>query len=128
MPYKDKGQEKKYKKKWNREYYKKNKKKEKERIKKRRSMLKRWLIKYKKGLNCSNCGEEHTACIEFHHKDASKKEFSLSEAVSHGCSKNRMIKESQKCIVLCANCHRKHHYVKKKHKLRQSIPFISKKY
>lgn len=50
------------------------------------------------------------ACLEFHHKDPSKKEVTLSRAVNNGWSIERMEKEIAKCVVLCANCHRKLHY------------------
>jgi len=68
-----------------------------------------WFNEFKKTLKCIKCGENHIACLEFHHRDPKQKEFSIAGAVSHS-NKEKVIKELEKCDVLCANCHRKHHY------------------
>ncbi len=62
---------------------------------------------WKKTLKCSNCSENHVACLEFHHLDPSKKTGLISKLKN---MKNRLQIELTKCIVLCSNCHRKHHY------------------
>lgn len=67
-----------------------------------------WLAEYKKTLSCTKCGENHPACLDFHHKDPSTKEFSISKMASN--SIERLKAEIAKCEVLCANCHRKEHY------------------
>ncbi len=51
---------------------------------------------------CS-CGESDFRCLDFHHID--KKEFEISIAMRYGL--NKVIKEIEKCRVICANCHRK---------------------
>lgn len=49
-------------------------------------------------------------CLEFHHIINPKdKEFSPANAYSWGWGIERIKKEISKCIVLCANCHRKLH-------------------
>lgn len=54
------------------------------------------------------CGEDHQACIEFHHLNPAKKRFNISMAVISGrYSKGIILKELEKCIPVCANCHRK---------------------
>jgi hypothetical protein len=68
-----------------------------------------WFAGLKVGKMCATCGEKHPACLDFHHSDPSLKEFSVAEAVSRGLSRDKIIKEMAKCVVLCANCHRKHH-------------------
>jgi len=65
---------------------------------------------YKKGLSCSICGENHPATLDFHHKNAEDKEVSVSQAVANGWTWNRILKEIEKCDVLCSNCHRKIHW------------------
>jgi len=70
---------------------------------KRLSEFEQW----KRTLSCSKCGENHPACIEFHHVDPSKKEKTISYLRN---SKKKLQEELKKCIVLCANCHRKLHY------------------
>jgi hypothetical protein len=67
-----------------------------------------WFNEYKKTLSCT-CGENHPACLEFHHIDPSIKEFEISGAVRlYG--KEKIMNEIAKCIVLCSNCHRKRHW------------------
>ena len=68
-----------------------------------------WYQKYKETLCCSKCGEDHPATLDFHH-ESDDKEFNVSEAAAQGESKEKLMKVIDKCVVLCANCHRKHHY------------------
>lgn len=64
------------------------------------------LVEYKGG-KCECCG--YSKCIEaleFHHLDPSKKDFQIS-----GTSKSfeALKKEADKCVLVCANCHREIH-------------------
>ena len=63
-------------------------------------------IKTSKG--CSYCGETDFACLDFHHMG--EKESEIARAIHNGWSKERLLKEINKCIVICSNCHRKLHY------------------
>jgi len=61
------------------------------------------------GGECVICG--YNKCIQalqFHHKDASKKEFGLFEDGSTRSIK-RLAAEAEKCILVCANCHAEIH-------------------
>ena len=58
-----------------------------------------------KRCGCCICGETELCCLDFHH--LRDKEFELAKAPD--VSKERLYKELEKCIVLCANCHRKLH-------------------
>jgi len=59
-------------------------------------------IKLTKG--CNICGYRKNArALCFHHLDLSTKNGSVRSLYSH--SKNKMLEEIDKCIVLCANCH-----------------------
>lgn len=69
-----------------------------------------WFREYKAGLKCEKCGEDHPACLEFHHKDPNAKEGTLGTMAGHWSIK-RLKTEIAKCRVLCANCHRKVHYM-----------------
>ncbi len=62
---------------------------------------------------CKECGESHPACLQFHHRDSSIKEDSVSRMVTTGASLLRVREEIAKCDVLCANCHFKLHAVAK---------------
>ena len=70
-----------------------------------RQNRKKKCVEYK-GCECKNCG--YKKCIdalEFHHRDPSKKEFSIA---CSGATRSwaRTKKELDKCDLLCANCHR----------------------
>lgn len=69
-----------------------------------------WVTAYKASACCAHCGEQHPACLHYHHRDASEKDFSISHAVFHGWGIARIQREIEKCDVLCANCHAKHHW------------------
>ncbi len=79
-------------------------------VKQRKRDIKAWLNSYKSTLTCSRCSESHPACLEFHHRNPAEKEINLSWVVSWGWSIERIEREIDKCIVLCANCHRKQHW------------------
>lgn len=68
-----------------------------------------WLVEYKSKLSCCKCGENHPACLHFHHRDKSTKSFSISDSIRR-FSLEKIIAEIAKCDVLCANCHAKLHY------------------
>ena len=61
-------------------------------------------------LKCEMCGENHPACLDFHHKDKKDKSFNVAIMASSGYSIEKIKEEIAKCIVLCSNCHRKEHY------------------
>lgn len=77
------------------------------RIKEYRIRQKEKAIEYKGG-ECQNCGyKKCIAALEFHHRDATKKEFVFSKYSNHNWEKIKL--ELDKCDMLCANCHREHH-------------------
>lgn len=54
---------------------------------------------------CSLCEEDFPAALDFHHIDPSIKEHMVTRDVG----RKRILNESKKCIILCANHHRKFH-------------------
>lgn len=94
-----------------RNYYRKNKKRLAEQMKRRYINKRIWFDDYKKSLKCSICGENHWACIEFHHRNPSDKKYGIADMVAAGLDKNIILKEIEKCEILCSNCHRKLHSV-----------------
>src|SRR6266849_731257 len=74
--------------------------------KKRRREKKAELV-HASGGGCAVCGYAGAAAaLDFHHRDASTKEFSIS---AFGGSWELVVAESKKCDLLCANCHRVAH-------------------
>jgi DNA-binding CsgD family transcriptional regulator len=60
------------------------------------------LVEYKGGC-CEVCGyEKSIGALSFHHKDPEQKDFNIS-AKSYAFE--RLKKEVDKCILVCANCH-----------------------
>lgn len=94
---------------YRRKHYLKNKQKYIQRAADWRADFRKWWKEYKATFSCSKCGENHPACIQFHHKDNNKEENVSVLATTH-CSKQKLLAEIEKCIVLCANCHAKFHW------------------
>ena len=60
---------------------------------------------------CSICGyRKNKAALEFHHPDNNKETTINALAKKAIKNKDRIIKEMEKCIIVCANCHREIHY------------------
>lgn len=76
--------------------------------KKRKNETVEKIRKYKSDRGCKYCSENFGPCLEFHHLEADEKEKNVSEL----CYKSwkNILKEINKCIVVCANCHRKIHH------------------
>ena len=74
----------------------------------RRKKLKKMAVEYKGG-KCQCCGyARDITALEFHHSDESKKHFGISSAgITRSWEKTR--KELDRCVLLCANCHREVH-------------------
>ena len=62
---------------------------------------------FKASCGCKLCSEKEPACLEFHHLDPSEKDFVVSTSANRSWDKIQA--EMHKCVVLCANCHRKVH-------------------
>lgn len=94
-------------KKYRRQHYLKNREKYILKASKWRKEFKTWWKNYKKNFKCSDCPEDHPACIDFHHVKSDKIE-NISTLVVE-CNREKLLAEIDKCIPLCANCHRKRH-------------------
>mgnify|MGYP006935470923 CR=1 FL=1 len=83
------------------------KKTQKQIIRDYRQKAKEKYIEYKGG-KCEMCGyNKCIAALDFHHTNPSEKEFNISSRiVSWEIAK----KELDKCILVCANCHREIEY------------------
>lgn len=86
----------------------KNKNSRKEKRRQSRKRVRAEFKAYKDSLCCALCSESSTECLDFHHKDPKEKEYLVSYLSNNG-SKEKLFEEIAKCVVLCANCHRKVH-------------------
>jgi len=75
---------------------------------KRRKKVRQMAVEYKGG-KCQICGYDRCIeALEFHHTNSSGKDFSISEK-GYTRSWDRVREELDKCMLLCANCHREFH-------------------
>lgn len=81
-----------------------------ENVKKHRKKIKEELVLYKGG-KCEICGyDKCLGALDFHHLNPNEKDFSISDSSKYH-NLEEMKKEVDKCILVCANCHREIHYV-----------------
>ena len=90
--------------------YEKNKSVTFDRNHRNRTRVKKWFEEFKTTLKCIKCDENHPACLDFHHRDPSTKEYTVSFMLGGTFSIESIKNEIEKCDILCANCHRKLHY------------------
>lgn len=92
----------------NAEYRAANRYKYNQNARQRRHERKQRAIEYKGGV-CEYCkGRFHSAAFDFHHLDPNEKDKDPGLMMS--MSDENLFKELDKCILLCANCHRVHHF------------------
>lgn len=109
MPYKDDEQRRAKQREYSKAWYERNKKKHQAGVKKnKREGKQRWL-EFKGSKKCSHCGAQHVAIIDFHHviKEDKRSVFKLAANRNY---KAAMQEAEEKCIPLCANCHRIFHW------------------
>ncbi len=74
----------------------------------RQRRLKELAIKYKGGC-CIKCGyNTFSGALEFHHLNPNEKDFTIAHLKQYSF-KDKIKKELDKCILVCANCHREIH-------------------
>ena len=76
----------------------------------RKQDRKDWLIDQKLGrVACMDCGmkvtENNTFVFDYDHRDPQLKSFSISTQL-HNYTEHILLKEMEKCDLVCANCHR----------------------
>lgn len=77
-------------------------------VRKRRKKIREMAVAYKGG-RCERCAYDRVIdVLEFHHRDPSQKDFGIS-ARGYTRSWERVRSELDKCMLLCANCHRELH-------------------
>jgi 5-methylcytosine-specific restriction endonuclease McrA len=77
-------------------------------VDKRRKQVKLMAIAYKGGA-CQECGYHKCAdAIDFHHLNPNEKDFGIGNK-GYTRSWDKLKEELDKCVMLCANCHREVH-------------------
>ena len=114
MPAKDPEKRKAY----QREYYRKRLAEDAEFKERHRSFVKRSTAKARAASKdvisefrkngCVKCGEREEACLDAHHIEPDRKDFNIGDAI-RDVGMKKLKAELEKCVCLCANCHRKVH-------------------
>ena len=71
--------------------------------------VKEWFNKIKVEEGCIVCGEKRYWVLDCHHKDGEEKEYEIHNLIRDGANKDLILKEFEKCEIICANCHQKLH-------------------
>ena len=77
-------------------------------MQKEREPINQAMVNKAKAKGCSYCPETDPVCLDFHHRDPSTKMGNIGVMV-HNAAPWVLERELEKCIVICANCHRKIH-------------------
>lgn len=76
---------------------------------KRQHLYKVKAVEYKGG-KCEDCGLiDHPVVYDFHHIDGESKDFTIAHRRSKKIT-DEVLRELNKCMLLCSNCHRKRHH------------------
>lgn len=65
---------------------------------------------------CKKCGEKRYWILDFHHVDPLIKDGTISELIPTS-SLEKILKEIEKCVVLCKNCHSDFHFQERLNKI-----------
>jgi len=125
MPLKDKEKQRERNREYQKKHYQQKKEYYKNKAKESKKRVKEKFDEYKKTLSCKICGENHPATLDFHHKNPEEKEIIISQAVGRSWGWESLVREIEKCDILCANCHRKLHYEENNAGGGQGVPWVS---
>jgi hypothetical protein len=95
---------------YSRNWAKRNRTKVNDYVAKNAQRKRQWFKEFKSTLQCKVCGETRFQCLDFHHRDPKEKEIGICKMIQRKFSIEKILKEMEKCDVLCANCHRMEHY------------------
>jgi hypothetical protein len=78
-----------------------------------RSIIIKWYKKIKAikylGGKCNMCSDTDVRHLIFHHRNPDEKDITIKELLS-GTTWERLVKEINKCELLCHNCHNEYHF------------------
>jgi hypothetical protein len=114
MPYKDPDKRKAMHKKASAEHYQRNLAAIKARTATNNRRKRKEFQAYKATLSCIQCGENHPATLDFHHHTPKPTNRKINELLKERAWQRIYREIEENCIVLCSNCHRKHHWEENK--------------
>jgi hypothetical protein len=79
---------------------------------------------YKATLVCTVCSESDPITLDFHHEVRDPSNRKLYKLIRNSAWAD-VYEEIKKCVVLCSNCHRKHHQKERDEKRGAEAPQIS---
>lgn len=89
----------------NRHWRHKNPERHKDNVNTRRLNTVLAVREYKQARGCSRCPEKDYRCLDFHHRNPEEKSFAISKGLSDKLALHTLMKEIEKCDLLCRNCH-----------------------
>jgi len=92
------------------EHYQRHKEKVRTRSAENRKRYRAAWIQFKSEQKCAHCGIAHPAVIDFHHTDPKPDDRKISILTSNGQFTAAKKEAEERCIPLCANCHRILHW------------------
>lgn len=99
-------------------HYQANKSRRQEQNKRRQAEFMAWYISLKAGRPCADCGLTfHHAAMQWDHLPGETKKADVALLARRG-SRRRVLEETAKCELVCANCHAVRSY-----RRRDAIPF-----
>jgi len=96
-----------------RKHYAKNAEVVKAKVAEKKKQYRREWAVFKSMLSCISCGETHPATFDFHHVVPHPDNRKVHRLIANGAYA-KAVEEIKKCVVFCANCHRKFHYDERK--------------
>ena len=105
-------------------HYEKYAEKIKEKTKKTKEKGRQKWRDFKATLSCVQCGENHPATFDFHHVVRLPDNKKVNKLLTNNNYKAARKEIEERCIVLCANCHRKLHdaeHLQKKKKRAEAL-------
>lgn len=113
MPYKDPDVRRAKQREYSRRWYEKNAAAHKAgAARNKKKARERWTL-YKSTLACVVCGENRPSTFDFHHVKRDPGNVKIHRLLGDGRFKKALQEAVEKCVVLCANCHRACHFLEK---------------
>ena len=89
-----------------------NRERNTERTLQRRARLRSWANQYKRERGCQDSEATDHRFLEFHHTSPENKRMAVGDMITYGFGRAKLREEIEKCVVLCANGHRRRHHDK----------------